>query len=103
MENMIIKNKRMKMSPSGIITLTVAARKALGMKKNEPDQVSVAVEDNCVVINGNVDTSARSWRISRSGQMELAGEAKEILLKSENRHYWLELNDEKQEARLKPF
>jgi hypothetical protein len=103
MENMIIKNKRLKMSPGGVITLTVAARKALGMKLNTPEQVAVNIANNSVVISKNRNVAENKYRISKKGQMVLAGEAKELLLRSKDRHYWLKLDDKKNEACLVPF
>lgn len=103
MENLTIKNKRMKMSPGGVITLTVAARKALGMKVNEPEKVAVNVEDNTIVISKNKNVAANDYHISKKGQMVLNGAAKELLLKSKNRHYWLKLDDARQQASLVPY
>src|SRR3569832_1442895 len=103
MENLTIKNKRLKMSPGGVITLTVAARKALGMRVNEPEKVSVNVSDNTIVISKNKIAAENRYRISKKGQMVLGGEAKELLLKSKARHYWLALDDAKQQARLLPY
>jgi hypothetical protein len=103
MENLSIKNKRMKMSPGGVITLTVAARKALGMKINEPEKVAVNVANNTVVISKNKNVAENAYRISKKGQMVLAGEAKELLAKGKDRHYWLKLDDAKHEASLVPY
>jgi hypothetical protein len=104
MENLLtIKNKHMKMSPGGVITLTVAARKALGMKINEPEKVAVNVANNTVVISKNENVKENEHRISKKGQMVLDGAAKELLLKSKNRHYWLKLDDAKHEASLVPY
>ena len=103
MENMTVKNKRMKMSPGGVITLTVAARKALGMKVNEPFKAAVKTDGKSIVISGDTKAENATYRISKKGQMLLGGEAKELLMKSKNRHYWLQLNDKSREARLMPF
>jgi hypothetical protein len=103
MENLIVKNKRMKMSPAGVITLTVAARKALGMKVNMPEKVSVMAEGNSIVIRSGGDATLKTYRVSKHGQMVLGGEAKEVLMKSKDRYYWLKLDDGKHEARLMPF
>ncbi|MBK6699593.1 MAG: hypothetical protein IPG55_06765 [Saprospiraceae bacterium] len=103
MEKMTIKNKRLKMSPGGVVTLNVATRKALGMKVNEPANVSVTVDDNCIVINGNLEADKKTWRVSKSGQLVINAEAKELLSKNEHRHYWVMLDDNKREARLMPY
>ncbi|WP_221393711.1 hypothetical protein [Dyadobacter sp. NIV53] len=98
MATMTIKNNRLKMSPGGIVTLTVAARKALGMKVNESEKVSVSTDRESVIITKG--EGLKTTRISKSGQLELSTEAKELLLKSEKRHYWLELDDDKNQVRL---
>lgn len=103
MENMIVKNKRMKMSPGGIVTLTTAARKALGMKLNESTQVEVLTENNSIILRGQAKPGAQTSRVSKGGQLLLNGDARQLLLNTPTRHYWLELNDSKQEARLLPF
>ena len=103
MKNLAIQNKRLKMSPGGVITLTVAARKALGMKVNEPERVSVNVSDNSIIISKNRNVKENRYRVSKKGQMVLAGDAKALLLKSKNRHYWLKLDDASNQASLLPF
>lgn len=103
MEKRTVNNKRMKMSPGGIITLTVAARKALGMKVNEGAQVSVKAEKDAIVISGRPSREEKTWKVSPKGQMSLGGDAKALLLKSKGRHYWLELDDAANEARLRAF
>src|SRR4051812_32028556 len=103
MENMTIKNKRMKMSPAGVITLTVAARKSLGMKVNENDKVNVEVDSKCIVISRNKDASKNTSRISKAGQMVLEDKAKNFLEKSEKRHYWVTLDDEKKQVKLMAY
>ncbi|WP_103863626.1 MULTISPECIES: AbrB/MazE/SpoVT family DNA-binding domain-containing protein [Aquimarina] len=95
-----VKNKRMKMSPNGVITLPVSARKALGMKINEGSEVSVKVEKNKVILSGKAGKGDKTWRISKKGIMELKEEAKALLEKSKGRHYWLELDDKKKQASL---
>ncbi len=103
METLTIKNKHMKMSPGGVITLTVAARKTLGMKINEPEKVAVSVANNTIVISKNKNVAENEYRISKKGQLVLGGAAKELLLKSKTRHYWLKLDDAKNQASLVPY
>ena len=47
---MTIKNTRTKVSPGGVITLPVSARKALGMKPKTGSRVTVAVKGNTVLL-----------------------------------------------------
>lgn len=103
MGNFIVKNKRLKMSPGGIITLPVSARKALGMRKGERAKVAIAVDDKSVILSGKPVKDAKTWPMSEKGQMHLKGDAKAFLTKSKKRHYWLELDDKKHIARLMPF
>jgi hypothetical protein len=73
------------------------------MKVNEPEKVSVNVSDNTIVISKNRVAAENKYRISKKGQMVLGGEAKQLLLKSKGRHYWLRLDDAKNVANLCPY
>ncbi len=98
-----VKNKRLKMSPGGIITLPVSGRKALGMEQGTGSRIGISVEDNCVVLSAKPEKKEKHWPISKQGQMQLKGKAKELLDNGKNRHYWLELDDKNRLARLVPF
>jgi bifunctional DNA-binding transcriptional regulator/antitoxin component of YhaV-PrlF toxin-antitoxin module len=98
---MVVKNTRSKVSPGGVITLPVAARKALGMKPREGAQVTVAVKDDAVELApAGADGG---FRVSARGQMELRGDPRRVLEAGVGRHFWLELNDDDQTVRLHPY
>jgi bifunctional DNA-binding transcriptional regulator/antitoxin component of YhaV-PrlF toxin-antitoxin module len=96
-----VKNHRLKISPEGIITLPVAARKALQMKKDEGHRVTVSIENGAVVLSPTSKTGG--FRVSPKGQLQLRGDAREILLDGKNNHYWMELYDGSSSVNLKPF
>lgn len=98
---MVVKNRRLKMSPGGIITLPPAARKALGMEKKQGCRVTVAVNNNAVQLVQTNKTGG--FRVSPKGQLELRGEARTALESGIERHYWLELDDLKKNIKLRPF
>lgn len=96
-----IKNRSLKMSPAGIITLPVSARKALQMEKGKGTQVTVAVEKN--VVSLALTSKTGGFRVSPKGQLELRGEAKAALKTGVDSHFWMELNDEAKKVMLNPF
>lgn len=96
-----IKNHRSKISPGGVITLSVAARKTLKMSKGAGNKVLVALDQDAVSITPS--NGIGGTRVSPKGMMELQGEARALLEKGEKRHFWLELFDEKQMVLLHPF
>ncbi len=98
---MIVKNRRLKMSPGGIISLPVSARKALQMEKGQGRRVTVAVESNVVILAQASKTGG--VRVSCNGQLELQGEARAILATGVGRHYWVELDDGASRVKLNPF
>ena len=98
---MIVKNRRLKMSPGGIITLHVSARKALKMEKGQGCRVTVAVENNAVILAPTNKTGG--FRVSPKGQLELRGEAQSTLTAGVGRHYWMECNDGTGVLKLNPF
>lgn len=98
-----VKNKRLKVSPGGVITLPVAARKALGMAKGAAARVSVSVDSGEVVFSARPAKGSKSWRVSAAGMFLLKGEAKDVLSSGKNRHYWLKLSDKTQEVRAVPY
>jgi bifunctional DNA-binding transcriptional regulator/antitoxin component of YhaV-PrlF toxin-antitoxin module len=100
MDNMLVKNKRLKMSPGGIVSLPVSARKTLGMEKRQEARVTVAVNDGAVLL---APASAGGFRVSAGGQLHLAQQARETLEKGTGRHYWLELNDSAHTVAMHPF
>ena len=98
----VVKNKRLKMSPGGIISLPVSARKALGMQVNQGTQLNVVVGTDHVLISGEPNRPENSLRVSKKGLLELPADAKAILSKR-NKYYWLELDDKNKSAKLRPF
>ena len=97
-----VKNKRLKVSPGGIITLPVSARRALGMEKGKPSIVRIGAEGKSL----HITTASRpeeGQRISPGGNITLAGPAKELLVKGQKRHYWLEVDDAKRVVHLNPY
>ena len=100
-ELMVVKNRRLKMSPGGIVTLPVPARKALKMEKGQGCRVTVAIEKNSITLSPI--SKGGGFRISPKGQLELRGEACLILATGVGRHYWIELDDESNFVRLNPF
>lgn len=98
----VVKNKRLKMSPGGMISLPVSARKALGMQINQGSQLNVSVGTDHVLISSESARPENSKKISKKGLMELPADAKEFLSKK-NKYYWLELDDKNKSAKLRPF
>jgi hypothetical protein len=88
-------------SPGGIITLPVAARKALRMVKGEGARVTVAVDKGAVSLALAGKTGG--FRVSPGGQLELRGDARAALDAGTKRHYWIELQDAKGQVRLHPY
>ena len=96
-----VKNRRLKVSPGGIITLPVAARKALRMAKGEGTRVTVSVNDGVVTLASAGKTGG--FRVSPGGQLELRSEARAALDAGLQRHYWIELQDDAGQVRLHPY
>lgn len=96
-----VKNRRLKVSPGGVITLPVSARKTLRMEKGRGCHVTVAIEDKTVVLAPAAETGG--FRVSPKGQLELRGDAFQALAKGIDRHYWMELEDSTGHVRLNPF
>ena len=101
MSKLTIKNRRSKMSPAGLITLTVAARKALKMEKGKGSRVTVAVSKKSIELKPAGATGG--FRVSPKGLLSLRADARDLLNNSENRHYWVELDDSKSAVRLYPY
>jgi hypothetical protein len=97
-----LKNRSLKMSPRGVITLPPSARKALGMEKGAGSRVGVEVERGAVVLTRRPDDE-KTWRVSARGQLELGGDAKALLGTTPTRNYWLEADDDARTVRLYPF
>jgi len=89
------------MSPGGVITLPVSARKTLRMEPGRGARVSVAMLNDSISLRPDTDKSGA--RVSPKGQMVLVGEPRNLLENAMLRHYWLELDDEKQTVLLYPF
>ncbi len=97
----LVKNKRLKVSPGGIVTLPVAARKALGMEKGTGTRVTVCVDEGIVTVASSGESGG--FRVSPGGQLELRAEARSALEAGTGRHYWIELLDANRQVRLHPY
>ena len=95
-----VQNRRLKISPGGIITLPVAARKSLRMLKGTGARVTVAIEDGSVSLAPAGTTGG--FRVSADGQLELRGDARALLDTGIMRHYWIELLDARGQVKLHP-
>lgn len=95
-----VKNRRLKMSLGGIVTLPVAARKSLRMLKGQGVRVTVAVDDGIVTLALAGETGG--FRVSAGGQLELREEARAVLQRGAGRHYWVELLDNHGQVKLHP-
>jgi hypothetical protein len=98
-----VKNKRLKMSPGGVVDLPVAARKALGLEKGKGGRVTVEADEGGVTIATPKTEDAQAWRISPKGMMVLRERPYEVLASAPGRHYWVELHDDDRSVRLVPF
>ncbi|MDB5692652.1 MAG: AbrB/MazE/SpoVT family DNA-binding protein [Alphaproteobacteria bacterium] len=96
-----VKNRSSKISPGGVVTLPLSARKALGMEPKIGARVTVAVDNRTVVLHLTSDRAGA--RVSPRGQMEMIGEARRLLEEGEARHFWLEADDERREVALHPY
>lgn len=101
MARMTIKNRSSKISPSGVLTLPLSARKALAMHPGKGCRVTVALAPDGVALRPTSDQAG--VRVSPKGQMELVGEPRALLESAVARHYWLDLDDEKQTVVLRPY
>ena len=97
----MVKNRRLKMSPSGIVTLPVAARKSLGMVKGQGARVTVAINNGTVILASAGKTGG--FRVSPGGQLELRQEAMSTLRCGAGSHFWVELLDDHGQVRLHPY
>lgn len=98
---MIVRNRSLKISPGGVVTLPVSARKTLRMEPKRGARVTVALDGGRVLLRAT--TEKAGTRISPKGQMEMVGTARELLEQGEKRHYWLELDDAAGEVAMVPF
>lgn len=103
LQQLTVKNKRLKMSPGGLITLPVSARKSLQMEPGKAANVYVSVDGNSIVISRASNNNKNLYRVSPKGMLELTPEAKNILSKADKRHYWLDCNDPNQTVVLHPY
>lgn len=101
MATMTVKNRSLKVSPGGVLTLPLAARKTLAMQPSTGCRVTVAMTALGVELRPACDKSG--VRVSPKGQMELTGEPRALLASAMARHYWLELDDENQTVVLRPY
>lgn len=96
-----VNNKRLKISPSGLVSLPVAARKSLKMRKGEGSRVTVAITQGGVQLAPAGKTCG--FRVSAKGQLELLGDAKALLETGDSKHYFIELDDDNSSVLLRPF
>lgn len=101
MPSLTVKNRSSKISPGGIVTLPLSARKALRMTPGEGARVTIATDGESVTLEPTTDQAGA--RVSPHGQMEVVGKAKSVLEQGAARHYWLELDDEQQRVTLHPY
>ena len=66
-----VKHKRLKMSPAGMISLPVAARKTLGMKLGAGALEGVEAKDDCINLVGTSPDNVATIRVSKRGQTVL--------------------------------
>lgn len=100
MKPTLVKNKSLKISASGIISLPVAARKSLKMSVGKGCKVTVALYDNTVQLKKTSNDGG--VRVSPKGQLELIGDAKKLLESGTDSHYWIELCDKDARISLHP-
>ena len=100
MAQLTLRNRSLKVSPGGVVTLPVAARKCLGMQPGVGARVTVAVTGDGVELRPAGKDGG--FRVSPKGQMELRGDAFATLSKS-TRNYWLEIDDDRATVVLRPF
>jgi len=98
----IVKNKRLKMSPSGIVTLPVSARRALGMIPKASAIVSVHTTMEGISISP-VNNGESGSKVSPRGNLFLDQRSRAVLAKGIKRHYWLAADDQKRNVILHPF
>jgi bifunctional DNA-binding transcriptional regulator/antitoxin component of YhaV-PrlF toxin-antitoxin module len=96
-----VRNRRMKVSPGGVVTLPVAARRCLGMQPGVGSRVTVAATGDTVEIRPTGEDGG--FRVSPRGQLELRGDALTILSSGAERHFWLEIDDDRATVALHPF
>jgi hypothetical protein len=103
MKPLVVKNKRLKMSPGGLITLPVSARKCLGMSKGESARVGVDVRGSQILVYPSKAKTAQTFRVSAGGLLTMGGEAKKLLEGAAQRHYWMQMDDRKRVIQIHPF
>lgn len=96
-----VKNRSSKISPGGVITLPLSARKALGMEPRKGTRVTVAVAGGSVILHLASDRAGA--RVSPQGQMEVVGEARQLLEAGKARHFWLQADDAGRSVALHPY
>lgn len=101
MGKLTIKNRSSKISPGGVVTLPLSARKTLRMTPGKGTRVTMAQDKGCVWLRPCGEQGGT--RISPKGQMELVGEPRLLLEAGAARHYWLELDDDSQTVALRPY
>lgn len=96
-----LKNRSLKISPGGIVTLPVSARKTLKMLPKKGSRVTVAVDGDKIVVRPAGEAAGN--RISPKGQLELLGDARALLERGAKRHYWCVSDDGAGTVSLHPF
>ena len=103
MGKLSVKNKRLKMSPNGLITLPVSARRALGIERGENGRYRISSDGKSITLTSKPKTGETFYKVSSKGMVTLKGQPKELLLNSKGRHYWIKVDDSKKEVKLMPF
>lgn len=98
-----VKNRRLKMSPGGMVSLPVSARRALGMTPNQGAIIGIRAKDDGVLLMGSPTNVTERVSVSKRGQALLTGDARAYLSKALKRHYWLQLDDAQRTASLKTY
>jgi hypothetical protein len=100
LQTFTVKNKREKMSPGGLITLPMSARKALAMRPGEGTKLAVKTDRDTVIIS---KTDSDGVRVSARGTLLLPDDAQRVLAAGAKRHYWFEGDPQKHHIVLHPY
>lgn len=96
-----VKNRKLKMSPDGIPTLPVSARKALRMEKGAGCRVTLAIREGTIILEPATKTGG--FRVSPKGRLALQGKARALPAGGAGRHCRVELDERAGSVKLNPF